>query len=72
MCEAKNCRNISKIYYIDEDFYISLNNDQVANWAKYINIKKATIYELSTVLRKAWIRGAKETKTRKNAKKIKR
>ncbi len=71
MCEVKNCRNISKIYYINEDFYISLNKDQVANWAKYVDIKKVTIYELSAVFRKAWIRGVREVKARKSAKKLK-
>ncbi len=71
MCEAKNCRNISKVYYINEDFYISLNNDQIANWAKYINAKKVTIYKPSAVLRKAWIRNVREIKARKNAKKLK-
>ncbi len=62
---------MSKIYYINKDLYISLNNDQVANWAKYINTKKATIYEPPAVLKKRWIRGVRKIKTRKSAKKLK-
>ncbi len=48
-----------------------MNKDQVANWAKYVDIKKVTIYELSAVFRKAWIRGVREVKARKSAKKLK-